>query len=917
MAVRMSQTTPQVADSELTEETPGAPLVRILITGVPGADLEAALAVVGRQVYEPSPQIAVIGEGLEVPDGVATSSSLEEAINSTDSTIDYLWILHADARPRPDALSALIAEIERNEASLAGSKLLKAGTPDELESVGGATDVFGEPYSGLDEGEIDLQQYDVVREVAFVQSASMLVRRDLAQGLRGLDPLLPPVASGLDFSQRTRLAGGKVISVPSSEVYHQGRCFAPGSGWREQAGRLRAMLTAYSPLTLLWVVPYDLLVSFVDSIISLLMLRWRPLARHVMSWLWNLYHLPSTISQRRRLRSVRSEGDEELFRFHAKGSVRLRAIGEEISGRVLSVFDDDQALARGSRRVFGSPGIWGAALAALVVILSARTIIFIGMPDVGFAFPFEPPSIAFQRWFGGWNEAGLGSAHPVHPSVGLTGLSSLLMFGSEGAARTVLTLVLAIVGVVGFGRLGGRLGLRGPGRYLAGLVLLAGPGTALLVGRGSWLALAAAALLPWAVRAAFIHPGESRRGLVGRAGWALLTGLLLAALSPLLAVVPLLTVLVWRALGGTGSKLLLAATALAGSLAGVAFVIGDLSWVTDPSLRLNLTVSDLWPAAVAVIAIPFVLDETRLRTMALTGGLLSVVSLAIARVVPMAPGVQEAVLVLASFGAGMAVAAALDGFSRNPVRLVASLAAIAVVVVSAGTLMNGRLGLPSGDVNDRLGFASTLAGEDGPGRILFASTERALVPGQATAGPGFWYRVVDGTGMTHDEVWLPTPGLGEEQLARELTDIASGTELRPGRALADFAIDWVVLEGPTFVLDDALLAQLDLVPTPLDPASRVYENSEAAPLAGTPDDPWTRDGTGFSGTAGDSPVPLAIDFAPGWEPDGTESSWATVVSGEQGRAWYSPTLVQLALPLAVIAGFVAALGLIGIGSRRP
>jgi hypothetical protein len=400
-------------------------------------------------------------------------------------------------------------------------------------------------------------------------------------------------------------------------------------------------------------------------------------------------------------------------------------------------------------------------------------------------------------------------------------------------------------------------------------------------------------------------------------GWALLTGLLLAALSPLLAVVPLVTVLVWLALGGPGSKLVLAATGLVGVVAGLAFLLGDLSWLTDTSLRLDLEVSDLWPAAVVVTALPFVLDGTRLRTVGLTGGLLSVAALAVTRVVPMAPGVQEAVLVLASFGAGMAVAAALDGFSRKPIRLVASLAAIAIVVASVGTLMNGRLGLPAGDVNERLSFATTLGEEHGPGRILYASSERTLIPGQAMPGPGFWYRVLDGTGTTHDEVWLPSPGRGERELAEELADIASGTELRPGRALGGFAIDWVVLEGPAFVLDDALLAQLDLVPTPLDPSSRVFENRESVPLAGTLDAPWRRDGAGFSGPASDSPVPLAVDFDPGWEPAGEDNGWATVVSGDQGRAWYSPSVSQMALPVAVGAALVAALVLIAVGSRRP
>jgi hypothetical protein len=787
---------------------------------------------------------------------------------------------------------------------------------DELESVGGATDVFGEPYSGLDEGEIDLQQYDVVREVAFVQSASMLVRRDLAQGLRGLDPLLPPVAAGLDFSQRTRLAGGRVISVPSSEVYHQARCGHRGRGWREQAGRLRAMLIAYSPLTLLWVIPYDILVSIVDSIASLLLLRWKPVVRHLFSWGWNILHFPSTIRQRRRLRSVRSEGDEELFRFHAKGSVRLRAIGEEVSGRALSIFDDDQALARGSRRIWSSPGIWGAVVAIALALVGARSILLTGMPNTGFSFPFEAPSIALERWFAGWNDSGLGSSSPVHPSVGLAGLVSWLWFGAEGAARTLLTIGAAAMGIVGAGRLAGRIGLRGPGRYLAGLVLIAGPGTAALTDRGSWLALMAAAALPWAVRSTFVHPHEFGRSRLSNVGWALLMGVILAMASPLLAFAPLVTVLVWRALGGDRASLSLALASALGGVAGLAFVLGDPGWVIDTGRRLDLTVGELWPAAIALAALPLVFVAGRTRLTAITGALIALAALASGILVPLAPGAQEAVFVFSSLGAGLVTAAALDGLSRNPLKVVAALGGLAILLMSIGPLMNGRLGLSAGDANERLSFALTLLEEDGPGRMLYASSDSDVIPGEALAGPGYWYRVVDATGTTHDEIWLPAEEEGDLLLEDALIDISSGADLRPGMRLAEFAVDWVVLDGETFVLDDALLAQLDLVPTPLDPESRVYENRESQPLAGTAESPWAREGTGFAGDSVDGSVSLAINFASGWEPDGARDGWKVSVDGEQGAASYSPELMDLALPAATILLALAALALIAVGRFR-
>lgn len=909
--------TPPMAEAPTNQAQTTAPQVQVLLTLVEGADFDAALATVRRQVYDPTPEVVVVGPGPDnLPEGVAVVPTLEKAIAGTRQGVDYLWLLHSDARPRPDALAALVAELERNEAALGGSKLLKAATPDELESVGSATDVFGEPYSGLDEGEIDLQQYDVVREVAFVGSASMLVRRDLAQGLKGLDKRLPPVAAGLDFSQRTRLAGGRVISIPSSEVYHQGRCGEGERSWKEQAGRLRAMLIGYSPLTLMWVVPYDLVVSMVDSLANLLMLRVKPLLDHLRSWLWNLLLLPSTILQRRRFRPVRSIGDEELFRFQARGSVRLRETGSELSSRLIGLFDEDQALVRESRRIRQSPGIWGALLAVVVAAVSLRSIVFTGMPNVGFSFPFEPATVSLQRWAGGWNDGGLGSASPVHPSVGITGAISWLWLGATGAARTLLTITFAVLAIAGMGRLGGTIGLRGPGRYLSGLVLVAGPGTAVLTGAGAWTAIGGAALLPWAVRTVFTHPSD-RRGAMARVGWAFLLGILLTAFSPLLAVAPLVSALLWKLWGGERSSVLLALPALAGVVASLPFLLGDPGWLTDFDRRLGLSTTLVWPALVVVAALPLLLLEKPYRGLGAAGASVGLLGLIVVRLPLGGPGVEESALVMASFGAAMVVAAGLDVLAVEQRRLVAALAAAAMVFLSLGVLGNGRLGLPDGDVNRGLAFAETLADEHGPGRILLASTQRGDIPGEARAGPGFWYRLIDGGGMTHDEVWLPAPRGGDQQLHSTLDRIATGADMRPGHLLAPYAVDWVVLDGPTFRLDDVFEAQLDLIPTPLNTEARVFENSVSPPIADAGADAiWMRSGTGFVGDRGPGTVRLALNHHDGWQPEAAQEEWAVTVSAADGEARFEGDNTALLLALASPAGLVVSIVLIAVDRRR-
>lgn len=893
-----------------------APAVRVVVTPVEGSDLAAALAGIRRQAYDRIIEVVVVGDPEESSSDTIFVESVEAAVSESDASIDYIWILHADARPRPDALMALVAEVERHEAGLGASKLLKAGTKDELESIGSATDVFGEPYSGLDDGEVDLQQYDVVREVAFVDAVSMLVRRDLVRGLGGLDPSLPTGAAGLDFSQRARIAGGKVIIVPSSEVYHQGRCIAAGRGWRERAGRLRAMVISYRAMTLVWVLPVSFLVGLIDSMANLVLLRWKPFASFVGAWLWNLLRLPSTLARRHRANSIRAFGDEELFRYQTSGSVRLRKVGDEVSDKILSLFDDDQALAKGARRIWTSPGIVGALIASLTVLLALRGFFFSGIPNLGGSFPFEPPSFSLARFLGGWNESGLGSPVPVHPSVGFTGILSLLWFGAEGAARTIFTLSLGFIGIAGMGRLLGRLGFRGPGRYLAGLVAIAGPGTALLTARGSWLALAAAALLPWALRAVFVHPVERGKSRIGQVGWALVIGWILATLSPALLLLPVLAAVVWSVQGGTRSRVELAAAAAFGGVASLSFLSGDPGWLFDAGRRLSPEVNLLLVGLILVCVLPQFVGESRERRTAAIGGLLSLGGLLTAQYGVGGPGLEEAALIAGSVGAAVVVGVALNRFQRRLLPLVSAGAGLVLVVLSATSLLNGNLGLPSGDMNDDLAFASTLVDDGQPRRVLYISGDRSTVPGEARPGPGLWYRVLDGSGTTFDEVNLPPARAGDQSLDDVITQLAAGGLLRPGEALNPYSIGWVVSSGPANSIDVALASQLDMVPLPLEDEMRVYENPAAQPLAiSDTGDVWLKDGIGFSGEPGSGRVSISSNYTSGWEPNGGVVDWYTTVASSTGSANYGGHPVNVALGYASLAVLISGFGLVVWGRR--
>ncbi|MDX1449584.1 MAG: glycosyltransferase, partial [Acidimicrobiia bacterium] len=527
--------------------------IRVAVLAVDDDGLAATLAAIERQVYGIVDITIVDADGaIASPGELPVVTAFADFVASLDAETDLVWIVHGDARPRPDALGALVTELVRNDASLVGSKIVDATNSDRLESVGSATDVFGEPYTGLDPEEVDLEQYDVVRDVAFVSAVSMLVRRDLLKGLRGIDPLLAPVAAGMDFSQRARVAGGRVMVAPSSEVLHEKSCRDDVAGWREWAGRMRSMLKAYRLITLAWVVPVGTLLGLVDGIARMLLGTVRPFTDFWRAFGWNLIHLPGSLAARNAVRAVRQVGDEELFRYQVSGSVRLRGLVADFAERFGWVIDDEPGVvAEEELEDEGTAAGPVVAVLGLVIVALATRAFWVGtLPESGFTFRVSDVEVALDGFAGGWNPSGLGSSEPVHPSAAFFAAFDWLTSGWSATFRIVIA---ALIGSSFFaaGRLLRELGVTGPTRHLAGVVAVIGAGTAAFAedaDLAGWLAIGPVL----AVLALVTMPWPKTLGTrLGRVGLLILASGTTGLLAPASAVVILVTaVLLWALVPG-------------------------------------------------------------------------------------------------------------------------------------------------------------------------------------------------------------------------------------------------------------------------------------------------------------------------------------------------------------------------------
>ncbi|MEU2776556.1 glycosyltransferase family 2 protein, partial [Streptomyces sp. NPDC007162] len=140
--------------------------------------------------------------------------------------VQWLWLLHDDCAPEPDALAQLLRvvdnelELGRDDVAVVGPKLRGWYDRRQLLEVGVTIANSGRRWTGLDRREQDQGQHDHVRPVLSVSTAGMLIRRDVFEELGGFDRRLPLMRDDVDLCWRAHNAGHRVLVAPEAVVRH-------------------------------------------------------------------------------------------------------------------------------------------------------------------------------------------------------------------------------------------------------------------------------------------------------------------------------------------------------------------------------------------------------------------------------------------------------------------------------------------------------------------------------------------------------------------------------------------------------------------------------------------------------------------------------------------------------------------------
>jgi GT2 family glycosyltransferase len=498
------------------------------------------------------------------------------ALSEDAAQAEWIWLLHDDSRPAPDALEQLLrAAQERPEAAILGPKLREWPSLRRLLELGVTISGTGRRETGLERGEYDQGQHDDVREVLAVNTAGMLVRRAVLEQLNGLDSALPIFGNDIDFCWRAAKAGHRTFVVPQSVVFHaeaahRGTRRTPLTGrhihYQERRAALYTLLVNSSSRALPWQL-LRLGVGTILRMVGLMLLRQVGQALDELAALVSLYGKPGQIMsarrRRRRMAAVSSQdsttppgllapwwlpyrhgldvvGDLAAAVTNQAGDVAERrriaagTVGPESDPDSDEAWTDEQSLVT---RFFTNPFALLATLFVLLALVGARE----GFGSVSGGGLSPVPDAARDWWalhLTSWHALGTGTDVPAPPYVlPLALVASFLGTGATISALLVLAVPFSFWGGWRFLRVVARLVAPGGAhRWL----LLWGAATYALIpaasgawGEGRFGIVAVTTLLPWLAHAAlgFADPEADRRWRAAFRVGLLLT--LAAAFAPL------------------------------------------------------------------------------------------------------------------------------------------------------------------------------------------------------------------------------------------------------------------------------------------------------------------------------------------------------------------------------------------------
>ncbi|MFF6807680.1 glycosyltransferase [Streptomyces sp. NPDC012616] len=395
--------------------------------------------------------------------------------------VQWLWLLHDDSAPEPDALAELLRVVEnelelgRDDVAVVGPKLRGWYDRRQLLEVGVTIAHSGRRWTGLDRREQDQGQHDHVRSVLSVSTAGMLIRRDVFDQLGGFDRRLPLMRDDVDLCWRAQAAGHRVLIAPEAVVRHAeaasrerravdcaGRTSASPHKV-DKAGAAYTLLVNSRTALLPWVLVRLVLGTLLRTVAYLVGKVPGQAVDEIRGLLGTLLR-PERIIAGRRARGRATVDKDELRPLFPPPGATVRATIEQVAGDLFGSSDPDAVSGAGRhggavesgpggddadfleieqfarlKRIARKPGPVLFLVLLLVSLVACRNLLGGGALAGGALLPAPPDaSDLWARYTDAWHAVGAGGTASAPPYLAIIATLATLLLGSTGLALTVL-----------------------------------------------------------------------------------------------------------------------------------------------------------------------------------------------------------------------------------------------------------------------------------------------------------------------------------------------------------------------------------------------------------------------------------------------------------------------------------------------
>jgi GT2 family glycosyltransferase len=479
---------------------------------------------------------------------------------------EWIWLLHDDCEPAPDALERLLAgAAESPNAAVLGPKVRDWSDREVLLEAGLTIDRAGRRVTGIEPREADQGQHDGDRDVLAVSSAGMLARRDVWDQVGGFDPGMRLFREDTDLCWRVQAAGYRVRVITAAVVYHveatarnRRQAAAAPHPRRQDRGNALLVLAGNLPARpMLSALASNLVLSTLRTIFFLLAKRPGAALDELAAYASVPGHPLRLLSARRRRAAGRQAAYSRLSpadlppgrSFRMLGEYAIMALSKSQRAEAVGSHhatddpsDDDSLLVDTGlvQRLLTNPGVLLFLTLTVVALVAERSLLG-STPLGGGALVPAWGGVAglWQEYLQGFHTVSIGTSASAPPYVAVIAVLATLLGGKPWLAVDVILLgCVPLAGISAF------LATRRVTRFMPARILGALAYALLPVGIGAVAAgrLGTAVLLvllpPIGVLAARVCTGSRRRAR--RAAWAM--ALLVAVVAAFVPLFWLITV---------------------------------------------------------------------------------------------------------------------------------------------------------------------------------------------------------------------------------------------------------------------------------------------------------------------------------------------------------------------------------------